>query len=70
MVSEKPFYSLTEACQAIGISVATHSYRRKRGDEIPLPDLKIGRRVFYSSPQLEALRRYYSENREWQRPAV
>jgi hypothetical protein len=70
MVDERPFYSLSEACQDIGMSLATYHYRRKRGDKIPLPDLRIGRRVYYSAAHLEALRHYYQANREWQRPVA
>jgi hypothetical protein len=60
-------YTVTDALLTVGMSAGTYLYRKKRGDEIPLPDLQIGRRRYYSPGQLEALRRYYEAHREWVR---
>jgi hypothetical protein len=39
-------YTVTDALLTVGMSAGTYLYRKKRGDEIPLPDLQIGRRRY------------------------
>ena len=57
-------YTTAEAVQVVGMTTHTYYYRRRRGDPIPRPSVRIGRREFFTTADLEALQRYYLVHRE------
>jgi hypothetical protein len=60
-------HTTTEAIQAVGMSPHLYYNRKRRGDPIPQPSARIGRRDYWTAVDIEALRRYYQAQPEWKR---
>lgn len=53
-MTERATYSLTEVADRLGVSRST-IYARAQRDELPVPVIRIGRRMVVSREQLEAV---------------